>query len=73
MPMTRPMSFSDRQHFIQCLAACRNLSIGCGQGEHRDSALQMRCKELIDAIDGVAGELVGDTSYFKVIDIEPRG
>ena len=25
---------------------------------------------LIDAIDGVAGELVGDANYFKVIDVE---
>jgi hypothetical protein len=70
--MVRPMSFSDRQHFIQTLAVCRNLSITCGQGEHRDSALQMRCKKLIDAIDGVAGELVGDANYFKVIDLQPR-
>ena len=67
--MVRPMSFSDRQHLIQCLAACRNLAVACGRGEHRDSALQYRCKDLIDAIDGVAGELVGDSHYFKVIEI----
>ncbi len=69
--MTRPMSFSDRQHFIQTLAVCRNLAITCGQGEHRDSALQYRCKELIDSIDDVAGELVGDSSYFKIVDVNP--
>ena len=68
--MIRPMSFSDRQHFIQSLAACRNLAVTCGRGEHRDSALHCRCKALIDAIDGVAGELVGDANYFKVIDVE---
>ena len=70
--MVRPMSFSDRQHFIQCLAACRNLAIACGRGEHRDSGLHYRCKDLIDAIDGVASELVGDAHYFKVIDVPPR-
>jgi hypothetical protein len=68
--MSRPMSFSDRQHFIQSMAVCRNLTITCGQGEHRDSALRARCENLISAIDGIAGELVGDTSYFKVVDVQ---
>lgn len=70
--MSRPMSFSDRQHFIQSLAICRNLAIACGQGEHRDAPLRARCEGLVSAIDGVAGELVGDASYFKVVDVQPR-
>lgn len=70
--MTRPMSFSDRQHFIQSLAECRNLAVSCGKGEHRESLLQTRCLELIKTIDGVVGELVGDSNYFKVVDIQSR-
>lgn len=64
--MPRPMSFSDRQHFIQSLAECRNLSVACGQGEYRESLLRTRCEELIKAIDHVAGELVGDASYLRI-------
>ena len=71
-PMTRPMSFSDRQQFVQALAVCRNLAVACGRGEHRESLLQTRCLELVKSIDGVAGELVGDASYFKIVDIKTR-
>lgn len=70
--MVRPMSFSDRQQFVQALAVCRNLAVACGQGEYRESLLQTRCLELIKSIDGVAGELVGDANYFKVIDVQTR-
>lgn len=70
--MVRPMSFSDRQQFVQALAVCRNLSVACGRGEYREALLRTRCEELIRAIDGVAGELVGDASYFKVIDMQSR-
>ena len=38
--MTRPFSFSDRQHFVQCLAIVRNLSIACALGERPDSDLR---------------------------------
>jgi hypothetical protein len=65
---TRPMSFSDRQHFIQCLAETRNLSIACARGEHSDSELRRRCETLTAAIDGVVGELVGDESYLALKD-----
>lgn len=70
--MHRPMTFSDRQHFIQSLAICRNLSIACEQSDRHDSELRKRCEELIGAIDNTAGELVGDAGYFKVIDVESR-
>ena len=70
--MVRPMSFSDRQQFVQVLAVCRNLAVACGQGEYRDSLLQTRCLELIKSIDGVAGELVGDSNYLKVVDVQSR-
>jgi hypothetical protein len=63
---TRPMSFSDRQHFVQCLAETRNLSLACASGERPDSELQKRCENLIGAIDGVVGELIGDESYLQV-------
>ena len=70
--MPRPMSFSDRQHFIQSLAVCRNLSIVCESGEHHDSELRKRCEELIASVDGLAGELVGDASYFHIVDVQSR-
>lgn len=70
--MPRPMSFSDRQHFVQSLAVCRNLTIACESGEPRDSPLRKRCEELVFAIDGVAGELVGDSSYFHIVDLQTR-
>lgn len=70
--MVRPMSFSDRQQFVQALAVCRNLAVACGQGEQRESLLRTRCQELIKSIDGIAGELVGDSSYFKVVDVQSR-
>ena len=69
--MSRPMSFSDRQIFIQTLAACRNLSVECEKGE-RDGSLRDRCEELQHAIDKVAGELVGDEAYFHVQDYPQR-
>ena len=67
--MVRPMSFSDRQHFIQSLAVARNLAIACGLAEERDSPLKLECRKLIFAIDGVAGELVGDPSYLQIKDM----
>ncbi len=70
--MFRPMSFSDRQQFIQSLAVCRNLSIACERGECHDSELRKRCEELIAAIDNVASELVGDASYFQIVDVQSR-
>ena len=69
---TRPMSFSDRQHFVQCLAETRNLSIACAMGERHDSDLRKRCEGLTLAIDAVVGELVGDESYLRVKDHPPR-
>ncbi len=61
--MARPMSFSDRQHFVQELAVTRNLAIACGIGEERDSPLKEHCRKLILAIDEVSREIVGDPSY----------
>jgi hypothetical protein len=64
--MNRPFSFSDRQHFVQCLAVTRNLSIACGGGEPPDSDLRKRCDMLVSAVDVLMGELVGDAAYFHV-------
>ena len=64
--MPRPMSFSDRQHFVSALAICRNLTVACEGGEHHDSALRKRCEELLTAIDNLCGELVGDQSYLRL-------
>jgi hypothetical protein len=69
---TRPMSFSDRQFFLQSLAECRNLAIACEAGERHDSELRKRCERLTMAIDGVVGELVGDESYLRVKDHPSR-
>ncbi|QIG47279.1 hypothetical protein G5V57_05765 [Nordella sp. HKS 07] len=66
--MTRPFSFSDRQHFVQCLAIVRNLSIACAMGERPDSELGKRCNMLVTSVDDVMGELVGDSAYFHVQD-----
>jgi hypothetical protein len=68
----RPMSFSDRQHFVQCLAEARNLSLACAEGERHDSGLRKQCEKLTLAIDGVIGELVGDESYLQVKEHPPR-
>ena len=62
------MSFSDRQHFSQTLAQARNLAIACEQTQPHSSLLRTRCESFIQRIDDVAHELVGDASYFKVID-----
>jgi hypothetical protein len=62
--MNRPFSFSDRQHFVQCLAITRNLSIACGRGERPGSELSQRCDRLVTAVDDLMGELVGDSAYF---------
>jgi hypothetical protein len=70
--MARPMSFSDRQQFVQALAVCRNLAVACGQGEYRESLILSRCHDLIKSIDGVAGELVGDSSYFQIVEVQTR-
>ena len=64
--MARPMSFSDRQHYVSALAICRNLTVACESGEHHDSALRKRCEELLHAIDNVCGELVGDHAYLTL-------
>ena len=66
--MTRPFSFSDRQHYVQCLAIVRNLSMACALGERPDSELGKRCNLLVTSIDDVMGELVGDSAYFHVHD-----
>ena len=70
--MQRPMSFSDRQLFVQELAIVRNLSFACIDGEREDSALGGRCQELVAAIDNLMGELVGDMAYFHVEDFPQR-
>ena len=64
--MTRPFSFSDRQHFVQCLAIVRNLSIACALGERPDSDLRRDCDALVSSIDDVMGELVGDKTYLHI-------
>ncbi len=64
--MNRPFSFSDRQHFVQCLAITRNLAIACGRGERPNSELRKRCDMLLSAVDDLMGELVGDAAYFHV-------
>lgn len=61
--MSRPFSFSDRQHFVQCLAIVRNLSIACAMGERPESELRKRCDILIVSVDDLMGELVGDSAY----------
>ncbi len=70
--MPRPMSFSDRQYFVQTLAECRNLSIACETAQSHDTELRRRCEGLIAAVDSVAGELVGDDAYFKVVEVHPK-
>jgi hypothetical protein len=70
--MTRTaMSFSDRQIFVQHLATVRNLSVEYASYERTDSPLFLRCQELQHAIDFVAGELIGDASYFIVKEYPP--
>ena len=64
--MNRPFSFSDRQHFVQCLAIVRNLSIACAMGERPESELRKRCDTLITSVDEVMGELVGDSAYLHI-------
>lgn len=68
----RPMSFSDRQYYLQILYQARNLSIECERGEGHDTPLSKRCEELCASIDRVVGELVGDASYLRVEDIQQR-
>jgi hypothetical protein len=62
---TRPMSFSDRQLFIQSLAESRNLATACRAGERDESELGRKCQKLTLAIDEVVGELVGDEAYLR--------
>jgi len=64
--MNRPFSFSDRQHFVQCLAIVRNLSIACAMGERPESELRKRCDRLIASVDDMMGELVGDSAYLHI-------
>ncbi len=64
--MSRPFSFSDRQHYVQCLAIVRNLSIACALGEKAESELRQRCDTLVASIDEVMGELVGDKTYLHI-------
>lgn len=68
----RPMSFSDRQYFIQCLAEARNLSVACAEGERYDTDLRKRCEKLGLAIDELMGELVGDSAYLSIRDYPSR-
>ncbi|MGE4249029.1 MAG: hypothetical protein AB7F09_06550 [Parvibaculaceae bacterium] len=63
-----PMTFSERQHFIQILAQARNLSIACERSEPHGSPLRKRCEGIIRRVDDVAQELVGDAGYFHVIE-----
>jgi hypothetical protein len=63
-----PMTFSERQQFIQTLAQARNLSIACKRSEPYSSPLRKRCEDIIRRIDDVAQELVGDAGFFKVIE-----
>lgn len=70
--MNRPFSFSDRQHFVQCLAITRNLSIACGRGERPESELRKHCDALVVAVDNLMGELVGDSAYFHEQDSANR-
>ena len=69
---SRPMSFSDRQAYLQLLAQTRNFTIECERGEAHASDLRRRCETLCQAIDGVVGELVGDASYLRVQDMQQR-
>ncbi len=69
---TRPMSFSDRQLFIQSLAQARNLAIACEAGERHDSQLRKSCEALCTAIDNVVEQLVGDRSYLQVKEMQQR-
>jgi len=71
--MTRPFSFSDRQHFVQCLAIVRNLSIACALGERPESDLRKHCDALVSSIDDVMGELVGDKTYLHIEGGHNRG
>jgi hypothetical protein len=64
--MNRPFSFSDRQHFVQCLAIVRNLSIACSMGEPSESEMRKRCETLIASVDDMMGELVGDSAYLHI-------
>jgi hypothetical protein len=70
--MSRPFSFSDRQHFVQCLAVVRNLSVACARGENPESELRKRCDMLVSSVDDVMGELVGDAAYFHIKDTPNR-
>lgn len=63
--MNRPFSFSDRQHFVQCLAIVRNLSVACARGERPESELRKRCDMLVTSVDDLMGELVGDAAYLQ--------
>ena len=69
---TRPMSFSDRQLFIQSLAQARNLAIACETGERHDSQLRKSCEALCIAIDNTVEQLVGDRAYLHVKDMQQR-
>ncbi|MFT3986287.1 hypothetical protein [Aestuariivirga sp.] len=73
MPANLPMSFSDRQYFVDGLATVRNLASECGRGEHpKGSPLQDRCFALITAVDGVMAELLGDHSFSNVRAANPQ-
>ena len=64
----QPLSFSDRQRFIEALAQARNLGIACGRGETRESLLLNRCQALIRHIDTVREKLINDAGYAHLID-----
>lgn len=68
----RPMSFSDRQYFLQSLAQTRNLAVECERGERHDSDLRRTCEGLCLSIDRVVGQLVGDESYLRVTEVQQR-
>lgn len=62
--MRKAMSFSDRQILIQHMAVVRNLTVELGSYEKEPSPLLQRCEEMQHAVDLLAGELIGDASYF---------
>jgi|GEM_PF-2257296 len=73
MPAHLPMSFSDRQYFVDERATVRNLASECGKGKHpKGSPLQDRCIALITAVDGLMAELLGDHSFSNVRAASPQ-
>ena len=64
----QPLSFSDRQRFIETLAQARNLCIACGRADTRESLLLNCCHALIRSIDSVREKLIDDAGYSSLVD-----